>query len=41
MYMCCQADKARVLEQDDPYSNKIYYTYGTEFSPLTVKDKPM
>ncbi len=31
--------KARVLEQNDPLSFKLTYTYGTEYTPLTVKDK--
>lgn len=31
--------KARVLEQTDPLLYKLIYTYGTEFAPLTVKDK--
>ncbi|MBI2612075.1 hypothetical protein HYW54_05045 [Candidatus Gottesmanbacteria bacterium] len=31
--------KARILEQTDPLSFKITYTYGTEFFPLTIKDK--
>lgn len=31
--------KARVLEQTDPLSFKLTYTYGTEYAPLTIKDK--
>ena len=31
--------RARILERDDPYTNKVLYTYGPEISPLTVKDK--
>jgi len=31
--------KARVLEQTDPLLYKNIYTYGVEYSPLTIKDK--
>lgn len=31
--------KARILEQTDPLLYKLIYTYGTENSPLTIKDK--
>lgn len=31
--------KARILEQIDPLSYKLLYTYGIEYSPLTIKDK--
>lgn len=31
--------KARVLEQTDPLLYKATYTYGAEYSPLTIKDK--
>lgn len=31
--------KARILEQTDPLAFKLTYTYGTEYAPLTIKDK--
>jgi len=31
--------KARILEQIDPLLKSVKYTYGTEFSPLTITDK--
>lgn len=32
-------EKARILEDIDAYNNKFIYTYGTEYAPLSIKDK--